>query len=116
MCCEYVLVNSVMLIAGKDISSGIDIGKFSYYLYENCNIPVLMYANLHCTVHELPLVQDDENDVDATPVWVVDNSWGTTAGDGGSYVMQEGWFRRHVFEVVVDRAFLQSGVVAQREV
>lgn len=44
-------------------------------------------------------------DEDGRPVrYRVENSWSDSAGDKGWFLMTAGWFREHVFQVVVPRS------------
>lgn len=43
--------------------------------------------------------------------WSVENSWGKDVGYRGHYVMTNDWFKRHVYEVVVDKKYCSKKVV-----
>ncbi len=38
--------------------------------------------------------------------WRVENSWGKEPGDGGYYVMADGWFSEYTYQVVVNKKYL----------
>ena len=43
--------------------------------------------------------------------WSVENSWGKKVGFDGHYVMTNDWFKRHVYEIVVDKKYCPKKVV-----
>ena len=48
-------------------------------------------------------------DKDGKPTkWKVENSWGKSCGEDGFYAMDDEWFNRHVYEVAVDKKFLEK--------
>jgi bleomycin hydrolase len=50
---------------------------------------------------------------DGKPVkWKVENSWGEDAGDKGWFVIDAGWFDKHVYQVIIDRRFVPSALLA----
>lgn len=44
--------------------------------------------------------------------WKVENSWGEKHGDKGWYTIDSEWFDRHVFQVIIDRRFVPSKLLA----
>jgi bleomycin hydrolase len=44
--------------------------------------------------------------------WKVENSWGTKPGDKGWFVIGNGWFGRHVYEVIIDKRFVPKELLA----
>ncbi|MHA8262544.1 C1 family peptidase [Lactobacillaceae bacterium Melli_B3] len=47
--------------------------------------------------------------VDGTPTkWKVENSWGKSVGTDGYFVMSESWFRRFVYQVVINKKYLSN--------
>jgi bleomycin hydrolase len=50
---------------------------------------------------------------DGVPVkWKVENSWGKKAGDDGWVIIDHKWFDRHVYQVIIDRRFVPSALLA----
>ncbi|MHA8137882.1 C1 family peptidase [Lactobacillaceae bacterium Scapto_B20] len=47
--------------------------------------------------------------VDGKPTkWKVENSWGKSVGTDGYFVMSESWFRRFVYQVVINKQYLSN--------
>jgi bleomycin hydrolase len=44
--------------------------------------------------------------------WKVENSWGKKAGDDGWFIIDEKWFDKHVFQVIIDRRFVPPSLLA----
>ena len=50
---------------------------------------------------------------DGMPVkWKIENSWGKKAGDDGWFIIDQKWFERHVFQVMIDRRFVPPALLA----
>jgi len=43
--------------------------------------------------------------------WSVENSWGKKVGFNGHYVMTNDWFKRHVYEIVVDKKYCSKKII-----
>ena len=43
--------------------------------------------------------------------WSIENSWGKDVGFKGHYVMTNDWFKRHVYEIVVDKKYCSKKIV-----
>ncbi|MEJ6400206.1 C1 family peptidase [Nicoliella lavandulae] len=47
--------------------------------------------------------------VDGKPTkWKVENSWGKKVGTDGYFVMSESWFRKYVYQVVINKKYLSA--------
>ena len=44
--------------------------------------------------------------------WKVENSWGTDKGDDGWFIIDNQWFDRHVFQVIIERKFVPPDLLA----
>tara|TARA_B110000196_G_C20967249_1_gene576886 strand:- start:141 stop:626 length:486 start_codon:yes stop_codon:yes gene_type:complete len=44
--------------------------------------------------------------------WWVENSWGDENDNLGNYVMSSNWFKKHVYEVVVDKKYCDKKTIA----
>jgi len=43
---------------------------------------------------------------DVPTKWKIQNSWGTTNGEAGYYIMSDSWFDQFVYQAVIDRKYL----------
>ena len=51
-------------------------------------------------------------DLNGNPVkWRVENSWGDRSGEKGFYIMSDKWFDEFLYEVVVDKKYLNDQYV-----
>ena len=50
---------------------------------------------------------------DGKPIkWKVENSWGKKSGDKGWFIIDQQWFDKHVFQVIIDRRFVPPSLLA----
>jgi len=40
--------------------------------------------------------------------WLVENSWGATAGDKGYWYMDDDWFDEYVYVIIIDKKYLSN--------
>ncbi len=50
-------------------------------------------------------IQNDKPDK-----WKVENSWGKKAGKEGFFTIDQGWFQKHVYEIIVDKRFVPAAI------
>lgn len=63
------------------------------------------------STHAMTLVAVDI-DEDGNPVkWMVENSWGPSAGYQGKLIMTDEWFNEYMFRVVVEKQFVPEDVM-----
>jgi bleomycin hydrolase len=60
--------------------------------------------------HAMVLVGMDTTETGDTRKWLVENSWGTDSGDKGYYTMNDTWFDRYVFNVILPKKYLPEDV------
>ncbi|KAJ3467276.1 hypothetical protein MRS44_004840 [Fusarium solani] len=118
-----------MLKAGLPIFFGSDVGQFSdsrsgimdlnLYNYElglNTSLLGMTKAQRLMTgesqmTHAMVLTAVHLDEQTGKPVrWRVQNSWGTTAGDKGWFVMSDAWLDEFVYQAVVDPRVLSKEV------
>ncbi|KAF4968169.1 hypothetical protein FZEAL_10432 [Fusarium zealandicum] len=96
----------------SDSKSGImDLNLFSYELGFNTSLLGMTKAQRLMTgesqmTHAMVLTAVHLDEKTGKPVrWRVQNSWGTTAGDKGWFVMSDAWMDEFVYQAVVDPRF-----------
>ncbi|HWD93443.1 MAG TPA: C1 family peptidase [Verrucomicrobiae bacterium] len=52
---------------------------------------------------------------DAPVKWKIENSWGEDAGNKGWFIIDNKWFDKHVFQVIIDRRFVPPSLLALTE-
>jgi len=67
----------------------------------------LLYRASSCN-HAMMLGGVDLNSKNKPTKWKVVNSWGSTVGFNGIYVMSDPWFDEYVYEVVVNKKYLSK--------
>ena len=64
--------------------------------------------------HAMTLIAVDI--VDGKPVkWMVENSWGPSAGYQGNYIMTDEWFNEYMFRLVVEKKYVPEDVLRMLE-
>ena len=64
--------------------------------------------------HAMTLIAVDM--VDGKPVkWMVENSWGPSAGYQGNYIMTDEWFNEYMFRLVVEKKYVPEDVLKMFE-
>lgn len=63
-----------------------------------------------CATHDMTLVGVDE-DQGHIRQWKVENSWGDKVGNKGFYTMSQSWFNSYVYDVVVNKKYLDPELV-----
>lgn len=118
-----------MLRAGLPVFFGSDVGKFSnsesgimdlalidYELGFNISLLGMSKAERLQTgesqmTHAMVLTAVHIDETTGAPVrWRVQNSWGTSAGTDGWFVMSDDWMSEFVYQAVVDPKFLSKEV------
>lgn len=105
-----------------------DVGKFLDSKRGTLNLDNFDYESVMCTTfgmdkadrvrsydsgstHAMTLVAVDI-DEDGNPVkWMVENSWGPSAGYQGKLIMTDEWFNEYMFRVVVEKQFVPEDVM-----
>ncbi|HOP07014.1 MAG TPA: C1 family peptidase [candidate division Zixibacteria bacterium] len=58
--------------------------------------------------HAMTFMGFDTSDTEQPTKWLVENSWGAKAGQGGNWYMYNDWFKEYVLIVVIDKALLSD--------
>jgi bleomycin hydrolase len=56
--------------------------------------------------HGMALVGVDLDENGKVKKWLLENSWGPTAGHNGYLIMTDPWFDNYMFRIVVNKAFV----------
>jgi bleomycin hydrolase len=62
--------------------------------------------------HAMVLTGVDLNSSGAPTKWRVENSWGDKLGDKGFFVMSDRWFDEFMYEVAIEKRFLDPELLA----
>ena len=54
----------------------------------------------------MTLIAVDLDEEGAPKKWMVENSWGPSAGWQGNLIMTDEWFEEYMFRVVVDKKYI----------
>ncbi|KAH7175525.1 peptidase C1B, bleomycin hydrolase [Dactylonectria macrodidyma] len=121
--CISTLKAGIPIFFGSDVGqfsdskSGImDLELFNYDIGFNTSLLEMSKAQRLMTgeslmTHAMVLTAVHIDEDTGKPVrWRVQNSWGTTAGDKGWFVMSDAWMDEFVYQVVVDPRFCSHAV------
>lgn len=65
--------------------------------------------------HAMTLVAVDLDAEGKSLKWMVENSWGPTAGHKGHLVMTDEWFNEYLFRLVVDKKYLDETILKEAQ-
>lgn len=60
-------------------------------------------------------LQPADNGQQTTTKWMVENSWGPTAGHKGHLIMTDEWFDEYLFRLVVDKKYLPAQIIKEAQ-
>jgi bleomycin hydrolase len=117
-----------MLKANQPIFFGSDVGKYSnstsgimdldlidYELGFNVKLGMdkkeRLMTGCSAMTHAMVLTAVHLDEEGKSVRWRVQNSWGTTAGDGGWFVMSDRWMDEFVYQAVVEPRFVSKEVM-----
>lgn len=63
------------------------------------------------STHGMALIGADVDQNEKTVKWLLENSWGATAGYHGYLIMTDKWFDEYMFRIVVNRKYVSSKVL-----
>jgi bleomycin hydrolase len=61
--------------------------------------------------HAMLLIGCDTDNNDRPTKWEFENSWGTSAGNGGYLTFTDNWFNEYMFRVVIHRNYLDAKAI-----
>ncbi len=70
----------------------------------------LAYRCTYCN-HAMTFTGVNLDDNDVPDRWKVENSWGKDNGDSGFFVMDDAWFDNYVYQVIVNRKYVDEEIV-----
>ena len=90
----------------------LDIANFDYEALMGVDFPMNKEQRVRTfasgSSHAMTLIAVDL-DAEGNPTkWMVENSWGPTAGWQGNLIMTDEWFEEYMFRVVVERQYLPA--------
>jgi bleomycin hydrolase len=117
-----------MIVAGKPVWFGCDVGKmlerelgilhegtyeFEYVYGEpySADKAARVEYGESCMTHAMVLTGVDLDHDGAPRKWRVENSWGDKGGDKGFLVMSDRWFDEYVYEVAVEKHFVDRALL-----
>ena len=66
--------------------------------------------------HAMTLIAVDVDKTTGTPKkWMVENSWGASAGYKGCLIMTDEWFNEYMFRLVVDKKYVPETLLKEFE-
>lgn len=88
----------------------LDINNFDYESLMGVEFPMNKEERVRTfasgSSHAMTLIAVDLDDEGNAKKWMVENSWGASAGWKGNLIMTDEWFEEYMFRVVVDKKYI----------
>lgn len=88
----------------------LDIANFDYESLMGVEFPMNKEQRVRTfasgSSHAMTLIAVDLDEEGAPRKWMVENSWGPSAGWQGNLIMTDEWFEEYMFRVVVDKKYI----------
>ena len=88
----------------------LDIANFDYESLMGVEFPMNKEQRVRTfasgSSHAMTLIAVDLDEEGAPKKWMVENSWGPSAGWQGNLIMTDEWFEEYMFRVVVDKKYI----------
>ena len=90
----------------------LDIANFDYESLMGVEFPMNKEERIRTfasgSSHAMTLIAVDLDDEGNAKKWMVENSWGPSAGWKGNLIMTDEWFEEYMFRVVVDKKYIPA--------
>ena len=90
----------------------LDINNFDYESLMGVDFPMNKEQRVRTfasgSSHAMTLIAVDLDENGAPKKWMVENSWGPSAGWQGNLIMTDEWFEEYMFRVVVDKKYIPA--------
>lgn len=99
-----------------DSKSGVlSLKNYDYESLFNTTFPMTKAERIQtfasASSHAMTLMAVDLDDKGNARKWMVENSWGASAGYKGHLIMTDEWFNEYMFRVVVDKKYVPTSVL-----
>ena len=93
----------------------LDINNFDYESLMGVDFPMNKEQRVRTfasgSSHAMTLIAVDLDENGAPKKWMVENSWGPSAGWQGNLIMTDEWFEEYMFRVVVDKKYIPEATL-----
>ena len=90
----------------------LDIANFDYESLMGVEFPMNKEERIRTfasgSSHAMTLIAVDLDEQGNAKKWMVENSWGSSAGWKGNLIMTDEWFEEYMFRVVVDKKYIPA--------
>ena len=93
----------------------LDIANFDYESLMGVEFPMNKEERIRTfasgSSHAMTLIAVDLDEEGNAKKWMVENSWGPSAGWKGNLIMTDEWFEEYMFRVVVDKKYIPAEIL-----
>ena len=99
-----------------DSKSGVlSLNNYDYESLFNTDFPMTKAERIQtfasASSHAMTLMAVDLDAKGNTRKWMVENSWGASAGYNGHLIMTDKWFDEYMFRVVIDKKYIPTSIL-----